>query len=180
MRHVTLLDIYEHPVTQKFVKRSGLAHAIAVAYHAFDLAKEHGVHPDLAVKAAFLHDIGHYTWYRNGQWDYNLYKENDIHAIKGAERAHKLLIRLGEERRNAKEIALAILLHTDSYLPDGTIHRTNLQEVVAKADERDEEPSGNHHYRSITDVEARNKIIRLDQMVYESLHDVAFQKTGEA
>ncbi len=29
-------------------------------------------------------------------------KKNDIHAIKGAERAHKLLIRLGEHPKLAK------------------------------------------------------------------------------
>ena len=38
MRDVTLLDIYEHPITQKYLNGSGMAHAIAVAYHAFHLA----------------------------------------------------------------------------------------------------------------------------------------------
>ena len=77
-------------------------------------------------KLGFLHDIGHYTWYKNGKWDYDLYRQNDIHAIKGAERAHKLLIRLGENPIKAKEIALAILFHTDSYFPGGEIVRTPL------------------------------------------------------
>ena len=54
--------------------------------------------------------------------------KNDIHAIKGAERAHKLLIRLGEDPQYAKEIALAILLHTDSYLPESSIKKTSLQQ----------------------------------------------------
>jgi putative nucleotidyltransferase with HDIG domain len=98
MRDVNLLDIFTHPIAQKYLNRSGLAHAIAVAYHAFHLANEYNVDPDIAAKAGLLHDMGHFTWYRNGKWDYDLYKQNDIHPIKGAERAHKLLIRLGETR----------------------------------------------------------------------------------
>ncbi|SDH71697.1 uncharacterized protein SAMN05192534_1106 [Alteribacillus persepolensis] len=165
MRYVTLMQLFEHPITQKYVKRAGLAHAISTSYHAFRLAKQKQVNPDLAVKAAFLHDMGHYTWYRNGQWDFDLYKENDIHAIKGAERAHKLLIRLGEDRKNAKQIALAVLLHTDSYLPAGDLDRNALQEIVAQADELDEEPSGKHHYRKISDTKARKKIAQLDEWI---------------
>ena len=165
MRDVNLLSIFDHRITQKYVKRSGMAHAIAAAYHAFNLSKEHNVDPDLATKAAFLHDIGHYTWYKDGKWDYDLYKQNDIHAIKGAERAHKLLIRLGEHPKKAKKIALAILLHTDSYLPKGEIYLEPLQNVVALADEMDEEPSGNHHYRQIDDERARRLIARLDRMI---------------
>ena len=53
MRDVTLVQIFDHPITQKYVKRSGMAHAIACAYHAFKLAKEYDVNPDLAAKAAF-------------------------------------------------------------------------------------------------------------------------------
>ena len=103
MRNVTLLAIYEHPITQKYLNRSGMAHAIAVGYHAFHLAKEYNVDPDIAAKAGFLHDMGHFTWYRSdGNWDYELYRQNDIHSIKGAERAHKLLIRLGEHPIKAK------------------------------------------------------------------------------
>ena len=65
---------------------------------------EHNVDPDIAAKAGFLHDMGHFTWYRSdGNWDYELYRQNDIHSIKGAERAHKLLIRLGENPVKAKE-----------------------------------------------------------------------------
>lgn len=174
MREVTLLSIYNHRITQKYVGRSGMSHAIATAYHAFNLAKEFNVDPDAATKAAFLHDIGHYTWYRNGKWDYDLYKQNDIHAIKGAERAHKLLIRLGEHPVKAKKIALAILLHTDSYLPDGQLHLDPLQKVVALADERDEEPKGNHHYRTISDDKAEELISRLDKYVDNNhLNEVA-------
>ncbi|GAE35460.1 HD domain-containing protein [Halalkalibacter akibai] len=165
MRHVTLVQLFDHPITQKYVKRSGMAHAIACAYHAFQLANVHGVDPDRATKAAFLHDIGHYTWYRNGKWDYDLYKEYDIHAIKGSERAHKLLIRLGEHPKFAKEIALAVLLHTDSYLPKGYLELNPLQHVVALADNLDEEPGGKHHYRKITDERARDLLDRLDQKI---------------
>lgn len=165
MRNVTLLSVFEHRITQKYVIRSGMAHAISVAYHAFNLSKEYGVNADLATKAAFLHDIGHYTWYRNGKWDYDLYKKNDIHAIKGAERSHKLLIRLGEHPEKAKKIALAILLHTDSFLPDGKLLLDPLQKVVALADERDEEPSGAHHYRKIDNQKARNLITLLDEKI---------------
>ncbi|PYZ93512.1 phosphohydrolase [Salipaludibacillus keqinensis] len=170
MKRVTLTEIHEHPIAQKYVKRAGLAHAISAAYHAFHIAKDFDVNPDLAVKAAFLHDIGHYTWYRNGQWDYNLYKENDIHAIKGAERAHKLLIRLDENPVSAKEISLAILLHTDSYLPERGIQREPLQRVVALADEADEEPGGAHHYRNITDEKAAEMIKKLDDKVVTFLN----------
>src|SRR5688572_2943149 len=108
MRDVKMVDIFNHHIARKYVTRSGLSHAIAVSYHSFGLAKERGLDVDNAAKAGFLHDIGHYTWYHNGKWDYDLYKQNDIHAIKGAERAHKLLIRLGENPIKAKEIALAI------------------------------------------------------------------------
>jgi uncharacterized protein len=169
MKRVTLTEIYEHHIAQKYVKRAGLAHAISTAYHAFKFAIDYDVNPDLAVKAAFLHDIGHYTWYRNGQWDYNLYKENDIHAIKGAERAHKLLIRLDENPVAAKEIALAVLLHTDSFLPERGIKLDPLQKVVSLADETDEEPGGAHHYRKISDEKAKHMIVALDQKIITHL-----------
>jgi uncharacterized protein len=168
MRDVTLLMIYEHAITQKYLNRSGMAHAIAVAYHAFQLAKEHHVDFDIAAKAGFLHDMGHFTWYRkDGDWDYELYRQNDIHSIKGAERAHKLLIRLGEHPIKAKEIALAILFHTDSFLPSNNIIRTPLQQVVKWADEKDEEADGKHHYRTIDPIRAKESIIRLDQRIDE-------------
>ncbi|WP_416826582.1 HD domain-containing protein [Ectobacillus polymachus] len=169
MRNVTLEQLYSHRIVQKFVNRSGMVHAISVAYHAFHLAKEHNISVDLATKAGFLHDIGHYTWYSNGKWDYDLYKKNDIHAIKGAERAHKLLIRLGENPKDAKEIALAILLHTDSYLPDAIIQRSTLQQIVKTADEMDEELGGSHHYRRLSQEKALGAIKRLDEMITDHL-----------
>ncbi|MDQ0197778.1 HD domain-containing protein [Neobacillus ginsengisoli] len=165
MRDVTLGNIFEHRIAQKYLNRSGLAHAIAVAYHAFHLAKEHQLDVDIAAKAGLLHDMGHYTWYKNGKWDYELYKQNDIHAIKGAERAHKLLIRLGENPIKAKTIALAILFHTDSFLPSNDIIRTPLQQIVKWADEKDEEVGGMHHYRRIEYTRARQSIHRLDEWI---------------
>ncbi|MFC0189123.1 HD domain-containing protein [Fictibacillus aquaticus] len=165
MRKVTLTEIFTHPYAQKYMKRAGIVHAVSTAYHAFHIAKENGADPDSAAKAALLHDIGHYTWYNNGTWDYDLYKENDIHAIKGAERAHKLLVRLGEDPKKAKEIALAILLHTDSYLPESSLARTPLQEAVARADEMDEEPGGMHHYRQMDDERTIKMLQKLDRMV---------------
>ncbi len=81
MRNVCLEDIFLHPITQKSLERSGTAHAIAVAEYAYMFAKRYDVNPDHATKAALLHDIGHYTWYRDGEWDYELYKESDIHAL---------------------------------------------------------------------------------------------------
>ncbi|MGM0922450.1 MAG: HD domain-containing protein [Bacillota bacterium] len=165
MRNVTLTEVYSHPIAQKYLQRSGVAHAIAVTYHAYRLAIQHGVDPDLATKAALLHDIGHYEWYTDGEWDYEKYKENDIHAIKGAERAHKLLIRLGEDPQSAKQIALAILLHTDSYLPEGSLNQNSLQKVVRLADEMDEEPGGGHHYRTISEKTALKKIQKLDEKI---------------
>ncbi|MCD8500360.1 MAG: HD domain-containing protein [Bacillaceae bacterium] len=170
MRDVSLTQVFKHNITQKYVQRSGMAHAISTAYHAFNLSNKFNVCPDLATKAAFLHDIGHYTWYRDGKWDYDLYKQNDIHAIKGAERAHKLLIRLGEHPVKAKKISLAVLLHTDSYLPKGQLHLDPLQQVVALADEMDEEPKGNHHYRKIDDDHAKNMIARLDDLVDNAIY----------
>lgn len=165
MRRVKLVDVFTHPISQKYLNRSGVAHAIRVAQYAVQLAVKHEVNPDIAAKAALLHDIGHYEWYTDGEWDFEEYKKNDIHAIKGAERAHRLLIRLGEDRQNAKEIALAVLLHTDSYLPDKTIKKTSLQQIISSADEMDEEPFGKHHYRRIPLEEALHHVMQLDKEI---------------
>ncbi|MCA0983693.1 HD domain-containing protein [Halobacillus yeomjeoni] len=172
MQRVTLVDVFKHRITQKYLQRSGIHHAVTVAGHAFDLALKAEVDPDLATKAALLHDMGHYEWYRDGKWDYEEYRKHDIHAIKGAERAHKLLIRLGEDRLVAKEVSLAVLLHTDSYLPfelEGK--RTKLQEVVRKADEIDEQPLGMHHYKKMDKSVAIQLLNELDQKVEVILDD---------
>lgn len=52
MRNVTLMDVFTHPIAQKYLQRSGVAHAIACAFHAYRLAVKAGVSPDLAAKAA--------------------------------------------------------------------------------------------------------------------------------
>ncbi|GGM40678.1 putative phosphohydrolase YueE [Paraliobacillus quinghaiensis] len=168
MRHVTMEKLFVHPIVQKYVGRSGMAHAIAVAEKAVDIAIKKNVNPDLAAKAGLLHDIGHYKWYQNGEWNFELYKENDIHAIKGAERAHKLLVRCEENLQDAKEVALAILLHTDSYLPEGELQLRPLQQIVAEADTADEEVGGAHHYRQIDYDIALKRIRDLDAKI-ESL-----------
>lgn len=179
MRNVTLEKLFIHPIVQKYVKRSGMAHAIQVAENAFHFAVKYGVNPDLAAKAGLLHDIGHYKWYHsNGEWDYAKYKENDIHAIKGAARAHKLLVRCGEDLKNAKEIALAILFHTDSYLPEGKLRLTPLQKVVALADEADEEPGGMHHYREIDDQTALERIRKLDEKINHFFTEERYEQTS--
>lgn len=165
MRKVTLEQIYTHPIAQKYLGRSGQAHAISVAEHALVISEKKQVDPDTAVKAALLHDIGHYEWYSDGKWDYDLYKQNDIHAIKGAARAHKLLIRLGEDPQSAKAISLAILLHTDSYLPEHNLKLDPLQQVVAEADTADEETGGAHHYKTISQQEALKRIRKLDASI---------------
>jgi uncharacterized protein len=165
MRFVTLADIYNHPITEKFVRRSGMAHAISVAYHSFHLAEEYNVNPDWAAKAGFLHDIGHYEWYSDGQWDYQLYRDFDIHPIKGAERAHKLLVRLGEDKQAAKEIAHAILFHTESTLPKGNYELSSLQKVINLADEKDKQPGNLHHYRNIDKQKELSLIKQLDQKI---------------
>ncbi|TDQ42958.1 HD domain-containing protein [Aureibacillus halotolerans] len=165
MRKVTLEQLFLHPIAQKYLSRSGIAHAVTVAEHAAAYAQREGENMDFAAKAGLLHDIGHYTWYRDGEWDTALYRQNDIHAIKGATRAHKLLLQLGEHPANAKTVAIAILLHTDSYLPEGKLALNPLQRIVHEADEADEEPNGAHHYRKMTPSTALARIIALDHKV---------------
>ncbi|WP_246942433.1 HD domain-containing protein [Bacillus pinisoli] len=170
MRQVTLKEIYQHQITQKYVRRSGMAHAISVAYHSFRLALQYNVNPDWAAKAGFLHDIGHYEWYKDdGEWDYQQYREFDIHPIKGAERAHKLLVRLGEDLQAAKEIAHAILYHTDSALPEGNFKLNSLQQIVHLADEKDKKPGDQHHYSKIDRQKELLLIERLDQEIDRSM-----------
>ncbi|QAS51236.1 HD domain-containing protein [Halobacillus litoralis] len=170
MKRVTLVDVFKHRVTQKYLQRSGINHAVTVTGYAFEMALEEGVDPDLATKSALLHDMGHYEWYRDGKWDYEEYRKHDIHAIKGAERAHKLLVRLGEDRLVAKEVSLAVLLHTDSYLPFNLDDkRTTLQDVVTRADEKDEQPLGMHHYKKMDKSEAVQLLHALDQRIEQVL-----------
>ena len=68
MRDVTLLDIFDHRITQKYLNRSGLAHAIAVAYHAFNLAREQGEDADAEPRqvCCMIWGILHGTGMENG------------------------------------------------------------------------------------------------------------------
>lgn len=92
--------------------------------------------------------------------------ENTISMQLKAERAHKLLIRLGENRVKAKEIAIAILLHTDSYLPFSVKEfRTPLQQIIYEADEIDELPKGGHHYLKMEREEAIERLAIIDKKV---------------
>ncbi|MCI4170701.1 phosphohydrolase, partial [Bacillus spizizenii] len=58
MRKVTLKDVFTHPIAQKYLQRSGVAQAIACAYHAYRLSIKVDINHDLAAIAALLHDIG--------------------------------------------------------------------------------------------------------------------------
>lgn len=100
------------------------------------MAIESNVDPDLATKSALLHDMGHYEWYRDGKWDYEEYRKHDIHAIKGAERAHKLLIRLGRPTGGKRGIACCTSPHRQLSSLFLEAQRTELQEVVRVADEK--------------------------------------------
>ena len=122
---------------------------------------------DSAAKAGFLHDIGHHTWYEMENGIMICIDKMISMQLKGAERAHKLLIRLGENPIKAKEISLAILFHTDSYFPGGEIVRTPLQAIIKQADEKDEEPGGTHHYRKIEQNRAYRLLERLDHKIDE-------------
>ncbi len=167
--YLSLVEIFKHPITQKYLRRSGVHHAVTVTEIACKLAEEKNENLELATKSALLHDIGHFEWYREGKWDYDEYRKHDIHAIKGAERAHKLLIRLGENRIKAKEIAIAILLHTDSYLPFSVADdRSPLQQIVYEADELDELPGGGHHYKQMKNDEAIERLTIVDEKVRQS------------
>lgn len=165
MKSVTLTSLLKHPLARKYIERSGLAHAVHVTEFAYAFAEAENVCVSLATKAALLHDIGHYNWYRDDAWDYDAYKMNDIHAIKGSSRAHEILIELGEDRQNAKEIAIAILLHTDSYLPEGQLNLSPLQSIVKRADETDEECDGKHHEAYMSFKEAQTRIRKLDEKI---------------
>lgn len=80
-----------------------------------------------------------------------------------------MLIRLGEHPKLAKEISIAILLHTDSFLVQQEIERTSLQNIIKWADEADEEPGGAHHYRTISYEKALKAIQQLDRLVEREL-----------
>lgn len=55
---------------------------VAVTEYAYIFAKRFNMNVGLATRAALLHNIGLYTWYRDGERDYELYQANDIHESK--------------------------------------------------------------------------------------------------
>ena len=46
MRRVMVMDVFTHPIAQKYLNRSGISHAISVAEYAVQLAIKHDVNPD--------------------------------------------------------------------------------------------------------------------------------------
>lgn len=158
-------------VCRKHLPKAGVDHSVRVAEIAVDLAVEHAVDPDLAAKAGLLHDIGHGEFYNErGEWDYEAYQVGDIHPVKGAERAHELLVLKGEEMARARAVMEAILYHSGSTAirPDGT-KRTMLQAIIAAADDRDEQPNGRHHQRQTDWAQALERIRALDRRVEQLL-----------
>jgi uncharacterized protein len=175
MRRVTLEELLMDSVCRKHLPKAGIDHSIRVAEIAFDMAVEHGVDTDLATKAGLLHDIGHGNFFNElGDWDYEAYSRGDIHPVKGAERAHELLVLKGEDMERAREVMEAILYHSGStsIRPDGR-KRTMLQAIIAAADDRDEQPDGRHHVRQIDWGQALERIRALDRRVEGHVDDEA-------
>lgn len=165
MRRVTLEELLTDSVCRKHLPRAGVDHSVRVAEIAVDLAVEMGVDPDMAAKAGLLHDIGHGDFRVNGVWDYELYSRGDIHPIKGAERAHELLVLKGENPVVAREIAFAILFHSGSTGIGPASGRSPLQALVSMADDADEEGHGEHHRRQIDWDHAVARVRALDRRI---------------
>lgn len=165
LRRVTLEELFTDSVCRKHLPRAGVDHSIRVAELALDMAKAMGVSPDLAVKAGLLHDIGHGDFHVDGAWNYELYQQGDIHPIKGAERAHELLVLKGEDPVAAREIALAILFHSGSTPIRPVGEPAPLQRLLSAADDGDEEEHGDHHRREVPYEAALERVRRLDRRV---------------
>lgn len=175
VRRVTLEELFTDSICRKHLPRAGVDHSIRVAELAVDLAERMGVDPDLAAKAGLLHDIGHGDFYVGGAWNYQLYQRGDIHPIKGAERAHELLMLKGEDPAAARDIALAILFHSGSTPIRPVSDPTPLQRLLSAADDGDEEERGDHHRRKISFDRALERVRALDRWV-EALLD---ERVGE-
>ncbi len=167
--YVTLETLMSDSVTKKHLPKAGYSHSIAVAESAYELAVERGVCVDLATKAGLLHDIGHTIWETKGEWDYESYSEYDIHTIKGAERAHELLTLKDEDLGKARAISLAILFHSDSSQVSANVELTDLQRLIADADNMNKEQGGEHHNQEISFEQALQRIRRLDMLVYRHI-----------
>ncbi|HEY3368808.1 MAG TPA: HD domain-containing protein [Symbiobacteriaceae bacterium] len=165
MRQVTLVDLFTDSVCRKHLPRAGVDHSIRVAELAVDLAVQMAVNPDLAAKAGLLHDIGHGDFHVDGVWNYSLYQKGDIHPIKGAERAHELLVLKGEDLAAAREIALAILFHSGSTPIRPMGDPSPLQRLLAAADDALEETEGHHHLRELPYREALSRLRQLDEKI---------------
>ncbi|ADL13109.1 HD domain-containing protein [Acetohalobium arabaticum] len=169
--HVTLETLITDSVAKKHLPQGGLRHAVITAENAFELANERQLCVDIATKAGLLHDIGHTTWEHQGEWDYESYNYYDIHTIKGAERAHELLIFKGEDLSKARTVALAILFHSDSSPISENVELTPLQQLVFDADDMDELKDKERHNLEIDFAEALERVRRLDMLVYQSLQN---------
>ena len=167
--YVTLETLMCDSVAKKHLPKAGYSHSIAVAESAYELAIERDVCVDLATKAGLLHDIGHTIWETKGEWDYDSYREYDIHTIKGAERAHELLTLKEEDLGKARAISLAILFHSDSSQVSANVELTDLQRLVADADNMNKEDGGAHHTQEVSFDEALHRIRRLDMLVYRHI-----------
>lgn len=165
MRRVTLEELFTDSVCRKHLPRAGVDHSIRVAELAAEMARGMGVSPDHAAKAGLLHDIGHGDFNTDGEWNLSLYRSTDIHPIKGAERAHELLVLKDEDPVVARAIALAILFHSGSTPIRPVGDPTPLQRLLSSADDDDEEGNGTHHRRTISYEEALERVRALDRRV---------------
>ncbi|GAB6137617.1 HD domain-containing protein [Halanaerobaculum tunisiense] len=167
--YVTLETLLTDSVAKKHLPKAGYAHVVSTTENAFELAIDNGVCVDLATKAGLLHDIGHTSWESQGEWDYESYREFDIHTIKGAERAHELLTLKGEDLGKARDIALSILFHSSSSPVNKNVELTSLQEVISQADDLDKQEGGEHHQVKINFMEALQRVRRLDMLVHRHI-----------
>jgi uncharacterized protein len=164
--HVTLETLLEDSVAKKHLPKAGYDHAITTAENAYEFACQRDICAELATKAGLLHDIGHTSWKEQGEWDEESYREFDIHTIKGAERAHELLILKGDGLGKARDICLAILFHSSSSPVSQNVELTGLQQLVFDADEEGKEDYGAHHEEEVEFSEALQRVRRLDMLVY--------------
>ncbi|MGM0470688.1 MAG: HD domain-containing protein [Bacillota bacterium] len=167
--HVTLETLITDSVAKKHLPQGGLRHAVVTAENAFELANQRNLCPDIATKAGLLHDIGHTSWERQGEWDYESYNNYDIHTIKGAERAHELLVLKEEDPSKARKIALAILFHSASSPISDGVELTPVQQLVFDADDMDHLKDKERHTLEIDFAEALERVRRLDMLVYRRL-----------